>query len=881
MVRRANDLSSRVFRAPRKAIGPLLFLLVGAVFGSVPAALEGQKPITGNPRPGDTVWATPKSRFDANAIHRLMMGEGYRDLWATPVPTPVLDLRTFAGGLIPIRKGGGLQTRSLRLQGADGLVYNFRGLDKDAARALDPALRQTVAAAVAQDFISSVLPLGAMVVDPLLGAVGVLHADPQLVLMPDDPGLGEFQEEYAGLLGWIEVRPDDGPDGEMGFAGADMVSGSARFLERLEESPRNRVDARGFLRARLLDALVGDWDRHPDQWRWAGFQEGEDIRFLPIPRDRDWALARLDGFINWASRVSLPHRIGYGFEYPNPFNLSWNGRRLDRLILPALSWNDWEREIQEIVSHLPDPVIEDAVRRLPDPYYDEIGEYLTESLKNRRDGLRNYGWKYYRLQSRWVDIRATDKEELAVAERFHGDSLQVTLFRKRGGTPEPEPYFQRMFHGSETDEVRLYLHGDDDLARVQGPVRGSIRLFLIGGGGDDTLEVSTPESGRKVEFHDDSGENTFRPVPGTRVVTSDYEDPHDKEDDPHWAGSRDWGARTLFLPEVRYDGDAGLFVGSQVTRTGYGFRYHPHRTRSSLTLGFGTRTGNLHAEGETEFPVLGRVFRARLWGLASGAEVNRFYGFGNETDDDLGTEAYDAFGWDFRLGASLTRKVAEDITGEVGAVVSLFDPAENPGSLLAAESPYGFQRFGALALTGSVRWRGVSEEALPREGGGMVLEARFFPGLADVTSSFGALKGQAVRYLSTEDLPFQPTLAIRLGGEKIWGEFPYQEAATLGGSSNLLGYAEDRFAGEASAFGNAEVRLELGQLPAAFPGTWGGFMLGETGRVWYGGEESGEWHRSLGFGLWASILDAFTLTLSMARSDQGTRFLYGGGGFNF
>ncbi len=856
-------------------------LLVWCILASAPGTLAGQDPAPARPRPGDTVWATPQSRFDANAVHRFMMGDGYRDLWATPVPTPVLDLETFAGGLTPIRKGGGLQTRSLRLQGSDGQVYNFRGLDKDAARALDPALRQTVAAAVAQDFISSILPLGAMVVDPLLGAVGVLHADPQLVLMPDDPLLGEFREEYAGLLGWIEIRPDDGPDGEMGFAGADMVTGSARFLERLEEDPRNQVDARGFLRARLLDALVGDWDRHPDQWRWAGFEEGDAIRFLPIPRDRDWALARLDGVINWASRIPLPHRIGYGFEYPDPFNLSWNGRRLDRLILPSLSWSDWETEVQEIVSHLPDPVIEDAVRSLPDPYFAQIGEYLTQSLKNRRDRLREYAWRYYRLQARWVEIRATDEEELALAERLPGDSLRVSLFQARRGVSGDGPFFERVFHPDETEEVRIYLHGDDDRGRVQGIAEGSIKVILVGGGGDDTLEVSNASLGGNVEFYDGSGSNTFRPGSGTRVDETDYEDPHDPDDDPHWAGSRDWGARTLFLPEVRYKGDAGFFLGGQITRTGYGFRHYPHRTKSSVTLGLGTRTGNLHLEGETEFPLWDHDSRGRLRGVVSGAEVNRFYGFGNETEDELDTGAYEAFGWDFRLGASLIREMADELTAEFGVELSLHDPAESPGGLLSVQAPYGFDRFGSLALTSRMRWNDVDDRAFPRAGGELELEASFFPSLADVTSEFGAIQGRAVRYLTTEALPFDPTLALRLGGEKIWGPFPYQEAATLGGSSTLLGFAEDRFAGDASAFGNAEVRLALGQLPVAFPGTWGGFMLAEAGRVWYEGESSTEWHRSLGFGLWASILETFTMTVSMARSDQGTRFLYGGGGFNF
>ena len=42
------------------------------------------------------------------------------------------------------------------------------------------------------------------------------------------------------------------------------------------------------LRARLLDMLIGDWDRHDDQWRWVAFEEGKHD-FKAIPRDRDQA----------------------------------------------------------------------------------------------------------------------------------------------------------------------------------------------------------------------------------------------------------------------------------------------------------------------------------------------------------------------------------------------------------------------------------------------------------------------------------------------------------------------------------------------------------------------------------------------------------------
>ena len=434
---------------------PTLLVLLGFAASTTP--LRGyQAQETADARtlkdatPGDTVWVTPRSRFDANALQRLFLGNGYRDLWTMPFQVEVLDLASFAGGLTPTQRGGGLQTPSIRLQSEEGPVYTFRSLDKDAARALDPELRGSLAAEFAQDFVSAVLPLGALILDRLQEAAGVLHATPQLALMPDDPRLGEFREDFAGVLGWIEVRADEGPDGEPGFAGAVDVKGSEPFMEDLEESPRNRVDSRAYLKARLLDALVGDWDRHPDQWRWAGFSEGDELSFRPVPRDRDWALTKLDGVKMWVSKIPWPHYVGFDYEYPSAFRLTWSGRVLDRRVLTDLVWEDWAQVAQELMRSLPDPVIEEAVLRLPPPHFQVVGPEITGSLKNRRDHLMDLAREFYLLQAEAVDVRATDEDELVVLERLPGDILRVTVFQTGPEARGAEPYFQREFTSPET-----------------------------------------------------------------------------------------------------------------------------------------------------------------------------------------------------------------------------------------------------------------------------------------------------------------------------------------------------------------------------------------------------------------------------------------------
>ena len=123
--------------------------------------------VGGSDLPGqESVLATPRMSYDAHPFRAAMMGRGWRELWRVPVRAEVLDLDQYAGGLTVVRRGGGKQTSSLRMQGGDGVLYNFRSIDKDAARGLDPLLRETLVAWAQQDQISAIFPMAPMVVAP-------------------------------------------------------------------------------------------------------------------------------------------------------------------------------------------------------------------------------------------------------------------------------------------------------------------------------------------------------------------------------------------------------------------------------------------------------------------------------------------------------------------------------------------------------------------------------------------------------------------------------------------------------------------------------------------------------------------------------------------
>src|SRR5439155_381606 len=82
-------------------------------------------------------------------------GVAYRDLWTMPVVVERLDLRTFAGGLKPVRRVGGQETKGLAIRGADGRDYTFRAVDKDPGGVLPADLRDTIAERIVRDQIAA------------------------------------------------------------------------------------------------------------------------------------------------------------------------------------------------------------------------------------------------------------------------------------------------------------------------------------------------------------------------------------------------------------------------------------------------------------------------------------------------------------------------------------------------------------------------------------------------------------------------------------------------------------------------------------------------------------------------------------------------------
>ena len=819
------------------------------------------------------VTIAPGRQYDTGWLHRLLLGPHYRDLWATPIEAEVLDLDRFAGGLTATRRGGGQQTRSLRFRGDDGRQYQFRSIDKDPTLALPPVLRQSAVRGIIRDQTSAGHPAAPLVVAPILESVGVLSAEPRVVVLPAGHSrLGEFAGEFGGMLGVLEERPTEGKGYAEGFAGATGVIDSDELFQAVEETPDDRVDARAFLAARLVDLFLGDWDRHRDQWRWARFGDEVPRRWQPIPRDRDQAFARFDGILLTVARSSAPQFVNFGGRYPGMLGLTWNGRELDRRFLSELDRAVYDSTAAALRERLTDAAIEAAVARLPAAYRPLDSTRLASALKRRRDALPEAARDFYRHLAGEVAVHGTDQDELAVVERADERFAEVTIARRRGAGPAEAPYFRRRFDARETREVRLFLHGGDDRIVVRGPGRGGVLVRVLPGGGTDTVADSA--AGGTVHLY------TTEPadeVVGGRDITVSRE-----AYAPAKPAVRDWGTRWLSQLWVSGGPDVGVFAGSGVSYTRFAFRHDPYASRYVLRAGYATGAST----GRAEFTADWRSENSRrtygVFARASGIEVLRFHGFGNETTAEGDDEFFRVNQVDLALAPFVSLPVAPRTDLRVGPVARYSDTDFDEPRFIALDRPYGSGGFGMLGATATLRFDSRNRPNAATRGAVLELSSSVYPALLDVEDVFGAVQVVGATYLTADSLPLQPTLALRAGGKHVWGaSFPYQEAAFIGDVSTVRLGRQNRYAGESALFGGAELRLRLSAVNIFVPGEFGVFGLGDVGRVYLDGESSDRWHAAGGGGIWLSFIERVnTISLAVARSEERTG-VYVGAGFGF
>lgn len=854
-------------------------------------------------RSKDSVTLVPYEKYDKGPFHRFLFGDNYRDVWSTPVKVPVVDLADFAGGLKPTETGGGKQTRSLKFDGADGKEWVFRPVYK-ALLDLPDSFRGTLILSLVMDARSASLPTAPLSASPILKAVGLLHAPSVLVAMPDDPALGEFREEFAGVLGAIEETPDDKDDPPTAaFAGADKIENSDDLLKRINKSPDDLVNPRTFLRAVLVDILLNDNDRHAGQWKWARFED--DGLWEPIPRDRDKAFIDYEGFLIGLARSASPTLVRFENTFPRPQDLFDNGVEFERRLLNGLEKTAWDSAVADVKAAVTDDVLAAAMARQP-PEFAEESRGILAKLRARRDALQDGADDYYAYMAGIVDLHATDADETATVIRGEG-FVTITLREK-----DKAPYYTRRFNADETQEIRLYLHDGDDDATVTGNAQSRITVRITGGNGDNRLTDNSTVGGRanptrlydngkvsgiEYEVGEPVEEDTdsalpFNRVPVLRIYSMEVE------------ASRDRGTR--IGPTIGFRSGYGLGFTPKigVTRTKYAFRKAPHASMQSLDVAYSTGVPGFEIGFETDNRFESTGFHWSTETRMSQIAVADFRGFGNQVLTqiaapcgvcplpgstplpDADSKYYRVNQTQYLFNPSFGYQFGPRSDVSVGPVV-MYTVADSSASRFIAEArPYGFRRFGQAgaqvrlfhdtrmaADTGRNKGGiGFKGPVSPPLWGTFEFTGSVFPSMWDVERNYQNLAAVATGYLTVPVLT-RPVIALRAGGQKLFGDFPWFDAAFIGGSSSLRTERRQRYAGDASLYGTAEIRLPIAKFPLVFPLDVGALGFTDVARVYFDGESPGGWHRGSGGGVWIGVINPGTNLTVIATDNPERRWI--------
>jgi hemolysin activation/secretion protein len=190
-------------------------------------------------------------------------------------------------------------------------------------------------------------------------------------------------------------------------------------------------------------------------------------------------------------------------------------------------------------------------------------------------------------------------------------------------------------------------------------------------------------------------------------------------------------------------------------------------------------------------------------------------------------------------------------------------------SPFVVQRPLGFDPIWQAGAQAHLELRRTDRRQVPRRGVKLQASLNAYPGMLDLRGAYGSAHAEVNGYIPL--IGDGPHLALRAGAQRVVGDVPAFDFASIGGRRTLRGFTSRRFAGDAAAYGGAELRTPLTRMKLLVEGELGVFALVDAGRVWVDGASPGGWHMGWGGGLW---FDAFERAVSVAYATGERGKLY-------
>jgi len=410
----------------------VVIILIGLIYLSVSSSQKTFETCTisnleelqrTNFRNHDSVLIAPSTLYEANLLKDLVQGSNYRDAWSEKVKFPIVFLDTLYGGMEIIKEGGGKQTHSLKLRAKNDIIYTLRSVTKDPEKIIPEIAEDLGLENIIVDGISAQHPYAAILAAELAQKLDILHTHPRMVFIPKQGVLGDFNKKFGNRLFLLEYETESKGNWTSLKNVSEIIETKDLQKLKFESKAKILVDQDALIKVRLFDLLIGDWDRHAEQWGWVIQKSDRGNVATPVAGDRDNAFFYISGLIPSIITNKNVEPLVRPFEkeidhmpglvYP-----------FDRYFLSNTSEDMFIKQANELQKSLSDEIIANAFEAWPEQIRKLNEKEIAEKLKSRREKLQEYATQFFQQ----IQEQGKLSEALKGSEDLELSSSQLACF---------------------------------------------------------------------------------------------------------------------------------------------------------------------------------------------------------------------------------------------------------------------------------------------------------------------------------------------------------------------------------------------------------------------------------------------------------------------
>lgn len=799
---------------------------------------------------------------DHNSFYKEMWGEHYLPLYYQPVRVSTITLNSVYGGLRKVKQVP--EFYGLLLEDNKNQYYLLKPLggvnsfseSKFFQSIYNPQdFKDTYLGDFIREAYTIQHPYTFMVSDYLAKASGLYSGNPEIYhISPSDTDTITDGTELKDKLVSIYELPD--------ITSQRVITNAEVLIKKIQSNNKYTIDRELYIRSRLFDMLIGDWNKIPENWNWISGANEDSTLYRPAVLDRSYAFTKVDG---WALRKLL-NMLGLGFvtdydsEIKDLKKINKLGYELDVALTSGCEKSMWIDQANFLNNELTDKVIDEAFYHLPEEMQGNNVFSIKNKLKNRRRYLVKSAGEYYRMLQKTPVVTGTDNDERFEIERLSPKDVEIRVYNAANDSL----IFDKKFTKDLTKEIWIYGLDGHDKFQVKGD-GGGIPILLIGGKGTNKYDI---HSNKKLTIYEGQQQKQYLDsmsiTPDVKLIV-----PSDEK-------ALEYDYKKLIYTEFNvtpigvYDSDLGLDIGTSVAYTIYGFRRAPFSRQHQLSYSY--NSGFVYQGIFPDFNSKKRIHISAF--MSSPNYFINFFGFGNETsrDKDKDNSYNRVFLNKYALTPAIYYTIDKDQEFNISASFESYKP----------DNPDGRNRFineiyeDNNSIFDTKFYADINATyVIDKKMDGLVSSFKFLvnPGwvvnLGDMKNNFPYIKSDlGVNLKFTDHIIFATLLK---GTTLLTDKYEFYQAAT----TELRGFRDNRFIGRHSFYQYTDIRLDMGRLENPFtPLDYGVFLGFDNGRVWYTGENSKKWHTSYGGGLWLTVFKNFTGKFSYFASKDDGRFMF-------